>query len=198
MDWTRSETIVLAARDCGQCHGLGLRLDKQGRFTACQCVYRSIFRACYARFRQCYEREKSLSRVSLDGSPRGGRKITWGRKNEEYQADFVLVSRRTLDANEWKLFNYHYLLGADRSLCMRKLQIDRGTFFHAIYRIQARLGRVFRELKPYSLYPLDEYFNGRTENQWTERPLDPVRPPAQAKRIAFSKRRWEVPLTLAA
>jgi hypothetical protein len=31
--------------------------------------------------------------------------------------------------------------------------------------MQEILGRVYRELKPYALYPLDEYFHGRTENQ---------------------------------
>ena len=38
--------------------------------------------------------------------------------------------------------------------------MERGSFFHTVYRIEQKLGRVFRELKPYSLYPLDEYFNG--------------------------------------
>jgi hypothetical protein len=38
--------------------------------------------------------------------------------------------------------------------------MDRGTFFHSIYRIEQRLGRVFAELEPYALYPLREYFSG--------------------------------------
>lgn len=37
--------------------------------------------------------------------------------------------------------------------------MDRGLFFHSIYRIQQKLGKVFRELEPYALYPLDEYFS---------------------------------------
>jgi hypothetical protein len=45
-------------------------------------------------------------------------------------------------------------------LCARKLGIDRGSFFHAVYRIEQKLGRVFRELEPYPLFPLDEYFHG--------------------------------------
>jgi hypothetical protein len=52
------------------------------------------------------------------------------------------------------------VLGADWKLCTRKLGIDRGNFFHAVYRIEQKLGRVFRELEPYCLYPLDEYFQG--------------------------------------
>jgi len=52
------------------------------------------------------------------------------------------------------------LLGADWKLCCRRLKMDRGNFFHTLYRIQQKLGRVFRELEPYALFPLDEYFGG--------------------------------------
>jgi len=38
--------------------------------------------------------------------------------------------------------------------------MDRGEFFHNIYRIEQKLGRAFAELKPFPLYPLDEYFGG--------------------------------------
>ncbi len=86
--------------------------------------------------------------------------LMWGRKDEEYIADFCLVSRRALDDFEHRVFKYHFLLGADWRLCTRKMKIDRGTFFHSVYRIEQRLGRVFRELQPYGLYPLDEYFRG--------------------------------------
>jgi hypothetical protein len=52
-----------------------------------------------------------------------------------------------------------------------------------VYRIEAKLGKVFRELQPYSLYPLDEYFHGRTENPW--RSMDdggePPRPAAAGR-----------------
>jgi hypothetical protein len=86
----------------------------------------------------------------------------YSRKREEFIADFCLVSQRTLNEFDYKLLRYHYLLGADWKLCCRKFQIDRGTFFHYIYRIENRLGRVFAELQPYALYPVDEYFSGIT------------------------------------
>ena len=38
--------------------------------------------------------------------------------------------------------------------------MDRGNFFHEVYRIEHRLGRVFATLQPYPLYPLTEYFGG--------------------------------------
>jgi hypothetical protein len=65
-----------------------------------------------------------------------------------------------LNEQEYKLFRYHFLLGADWKLCTRKLGIDRGNFFHSVYRIEQRLGRMFRELQPYPLFPLDDYFHG--------------------------------------
>jgi hypothetical protein len=65
-----------------------------------------------------------------------------------------------LDDSEHRLFRYHFLLGADWKLCTRKLGGDRGNFFHAVYRIEQKLGKAFRELEPYALFPIDEYFSG--------------------------------------
>lgn len=110
-----------------------------------------------------------MTRVSLEHTGSGGgRRYLWSRKDEEYMADFILVSRRTLTPQEYQLFNAHFLLGADWKLCCQKLRMDRGNFFHAVYRIQQKLGRVFRELEPYSLYPLDEYFG-------SSRTLEPLK-----------------------
>jgi len=164
MEWTRSETIALASASCVFCGGIGLRLDRRSTPQPCNCVLRSIFRACYARFQQCTI-EKRHSQVRLEYAPRANRRITWGRKDEEYCADFHVVSRKTLTPVEWQIFTFHYLLGADWNLCCRRLGLDRGNFFHAVYRIEAKLGRVFRELQPFSLFPLDEYFSGRTYNE---------------------------------
>jgi hypothetical protein len=164
MEWTRSETLVLAQQSCSFCYGLGLRPGRSGASTPCNCVFRAIFRACYARFRQCASKEKYVSRVSLEANPGRHRKSVWGLKNEEYMADFTLVSRRTLDEYEYVIFKSHFLLGADWNLCCRKLNLDRGEFFHEVYRIQQKLGRTFRELEPHALFPLDQYFNSRTKD----------------------------------
>lgn len=160
MNWTRSETLALAQQSCTLCYGLGLCQGRSGSTRPCNCVFRAIFRACYARFKQCASKEKHISRVSLEANPGRQRKGLWGRKDEEFMADFVLVSRRVLgeDSFAYRLFKYHFLLGADWKLCCRKLAIERGEFFHEVYRIQQKLGRVFRELEPYALFPIDEYF----------------------------------------
>lgn len=160
MEWTRSETLTLALAHCTQCRGSGLRLARKGVLSPCNCVLRSIFRICYDRFVKCVSQERHQSRISLEPQVGRNRPNTWGRKDEEFIADFCLVSRRSLTEDEHKLFRYHFLLGADWKLCTRKLGIDRGNFFHAVYRIEQKLGRMFRELQPYPLFPLDDYFHG--------------------------------------
>ncbi|HYO82746.1 MAG TPA: hypothetical protein VES20_15175 [Bryobacteraceae bacterium] len=84
---------------------------------------------------------------------------TWSRFNEEYSADFLSIAKRTLDEEEHKIFRFHYLLGADWRLCCRKLGLDKGQFFHIVYRVQSKLGRAFREIEPYPLFPIRDYFS---------------------------------------
>lgn len=186
MEWSRSETLALATSSCAICHGLGMPLEGR-RKGPCHCVLREIFRACYARFRHCVTKEKYMTRVTLSYTRGRDRALSWGRKDEEYIADFTLISRRTLTEYEYTIFKYHFLLGADWKLCCRRLNLDRGNFFHFVYRIQHKLGRVFRELEPYGLYPLDEYFS--TAIRYTEplsvgcrseRSRGPLRPPVPA------------------
>ncbi len=165
MEWTRTETLALANQQCAYCHGLGLLLGRKNRMSPCNCVLRSIFRACYARFRRCVLKEKHLSRVTLHLLTGNHNKRTWGRKDEEYIADFTLMAKRHLDEGEYQIFKFHFLLGADWKLCCRRLKMDRGIFFHAVYRIQQKLGKAFRETAPYALFPLDEYFNGTMRNE---------------------------------
>lgn len=119
-----------------------------------------MFRICYDRFMRCAEEERHVSHISVEPPSGSHRPMSFGRKHEEYMADFCLVSRRSLTEAEHRLFRYHFLLGADWTLCARKLSMSRGNFFHAVYRIEQKLGRVFRELQPYPLFPLDDYFNG--------------------------------------
>ena len=163
MNWDRSETIGLAKQFCVCCKGKGQQPSQRGKLIPCSCVLRAIFRACYARFRHCVTKEKFMSKVSLMPCQGKETRRTYARLDEEYIADFYLVSRRTLDPFEYMVFRNHFLLGADWRLCCRQMNCDRGSYFHAIYRVQKKLGRVFRELEPYSLFPIDEYFAGKIE-----------------------------------
>jgi|SRR5579884_1612389 len=187
MEWTRSETLALAAPQCAYCYGLGLRDGQDNRKEPCNCVLRQIFRDCYTRFRTCSGQDKYVSRSRLELVPGSSSNYNWARKDEEFAADFCLVSRRALNDVEYRLFKYHFLLGADWRLCCRKLNVDKGIFFHNVYRIQEKLGRIFRELKPYALYPIDEYFDGtRLGVSATRRvfKIRPVKPPLKIRKPA--------------
>ncbi len=168
MTWDRSNTIALAKTTCTHCHGYGLRPGRNHRDTPCNCVFRAVFRACYARFRDCASKEKHLSRVQLEFCGGKDNRKAYGRKVEEYLADFCLIGRRTLTPFEYDLFRFHFLLGADWRLCCGRMRTDRGTFFHTVYRIEQKLGRAFRELQPYGLFPLDEYFGGTIFREGSE------------------------------
>lgn len=159
MEWTRSETLALAKDKCTICDGLGLQSSRKD-VKVCDCVLRGIFRVCYNRFRDCAAGDPSASALSMERGLHRDANGAFGRKQEEYAADFCLVAKRTLTASEHKIFRYHFLLGADYKLCCRKLGMDKGLFFHHVYRIQQKLGAAFRNLAPYPLFPLSDYFGG--------------------------------------
>lgn len=160
-EWTPAAAMCLATHSCSDCSGLGLCVsDRNGAaLRPCNCVLRHIFRICLGRYRDCVRKDYHVSRVRLDaGRGKLGRNC-WSMRNQEFVADFCLVSRRFLNDEEYALFKYHYLLGKEWRFCSQRLGIDRGRFFHAAYRIQQKLGRAFAELRPYALHPLMEYFS---------------------------------------
>lgn len=174
MQWNRSNTIALASTRCTTCFGLGLRPVRGGPDTACHCVCREIFRVCFRRFRECVA-IGSLNAVTWDYYPGGSGSRAYARKREDFGADFILTTKRTLNEEEYRIFRYHHLLGANWKLCCRRLKMDRGLFFHSIYRIQERLGRVFAEMEPYSLFPPDAYFTHSCEPVQACIPPEPTR-----------------------
>lgn len=157
-EWTRSETLALARQNCTFCFGLGMRPGRSGQTSPCNCVFRSIFRACYEKFTEIVLEGSHVAVVSWTQQPNASKQKTYGFKGEEFCADFCTVARRALTEDEHRLFRFHYLLGAGCKICCTKLKMERGYFFHECYRIEQILGRVFRELTPYALFPLDEYF----------------------------------------
>jgi hypothetical protein len=144
---------------------------------------RGIFRVCYTRFRDSVARGKCRTQVTFDRNPRGrSGRGAWGRKEEEYIADFELISRRALDGFHYRLFRWYFILGADWKLCCRRTGLDRGAFFHAVYRIEEKLGRAFYETEPYALYPPNDYFVARRLD------LTEISPAATAPRAGKSRR----------
>jgi len=178
MQWNRSNTIGIAKSSCTYCHGNGTRLVRNGREVPCRCVFRAAFRACWNRFRECAAKGVHSSAVTLELCDGRESRRTFSRMREEYMADFCLVSRRILNDQEHRIFRAHFLLGADWKLCCRQLKLDRGNFFHGVYRIEQKLGRAFADLEPYPLFPLEDYFSGLAQKVVaTVRPIE-IRPPS--------------------
>ena len=137
-----------------------MRELQRGLDKPCQCVFRGIFRTCYEHFRECANATEQPGAVTLERNQgRSGYRI-FSLKRQEYAADFCLAARRALSEQEYRIFRYAFLLRADAVLCCRYLEIDQGFFFHELYRVEETLGRYFAELRPYPLYPIDEYMGG--------------------------------------
>lgn len=143
--WDRGDVIALAYARCTRCHGLGLRNPWGRGERPCECALRNIFRVCLRRYHEL--REVGWAHVRWD-------------VRVEYVVDFEWVCRRHLSDWEWRLFRMHMLDGRPWDECVGPLRTDRGNFFHAVYRIEQRLGRALRETQPYPLYPPAEYFAG--------------------------------------
>ena len=90
----------------------------------CACIWRGVFRACF----DCYE-----ERVSSD-----------------YCADFVIVARRSLSPEDYRIFQRRFLNGESTKASKSR-----------ILRIEQKLGRIFCELKPHPLYPVGRYLSYR-------------------------------------
>lgn len=147
---------MLATNGCIRCYGLGYRFGRGASITACGCVLRAAFDRVHWRYRQigC---DLSGARLTQEAGAHGP---VFSMKNAEFRVDFVLVARRELGADTlaYRIFREHFLEGGDWKLCARRMRINRGHFFHAIYRIKETVGAALLETLPFPLYPTDAYF----------------------------------------
>lgn len=161
--WNASKALELSMNSCTQCNGMGSRAMERIN-SPCGCVFRTIFRKCFYKFLELRDQDRSVSKIQLEVISSMGRKprgsLSWSRPHEEFIADFLIISRKALRDYplERSIFNMHYLEGAFWNRCTEKLKLDRGAFFHSVYRLQQRLGRKYFETLPYALFPLDDYF----------------------------------------
>ena len=162
--------IGLAPVSCALCSGTGQCFGVRGRLRPCACVARAVCRICLLRYDECRAMQGGNGGVSYEQTERGRSLVRfYGMRREEYIADVELTARRVLLPEEWSLFELHMLRKLTWRACCPTLRLDRGNFFHAVYRIETKLGLAFGALEPYSLLP-GEYFGGRAP------------PPAQVKR----------------
>lgn len=150
---------LLARLRCVDCMGCGLYISRD-QWVVCNCVLRAVFRQCLYAWQE-FKAQESYRPAVLDVRSGKPRRWLWGRKDIEYVADFELVGRRSLYGVDKQIFELHFLGGLMWYQCIPRLEVwlTRGNFFHAVYRVEQKLGRVFCELRPYPLYPIDEYFS---------------------------------------
>ena len=152
--WNCGIALGLSRPHCSFCRGLGL-VDGRTGTRPCGCVLRAIFNICNRRYRS------SVIGFATVSPEHDTRRLYWSNKEAEFCADFVVIARRVLHGDQYRLFRMHILDRNDWKCCAPKLGLDRGMFFHLVYTVKERLGRAFYETEPYSLFPVDEYFTRR-------------------------------------
>jgi hypothetical protein len=165
--------VALSKPSCRRCAGLGAIRTRQGCRT-CACVLRRVFRACLTSYHHCQASMGSAGAVQYErvGHAQGRCAIVASFKRAEYAADFLMLARRVLadrpveravfeayhvDNLEWRIAvpRVNHLLRPPRPL-------NRGSFFHAVYRAEGLLGRAIVDCRPYSFFPPRQYFSGFT------------------------------------
>lgn len=153
---------ALAASDnaCRTCFGRGYMLCKTGK-APCRCVLKSIFRSMLGRYRSyVFETGRSIrDRAVLCRWSHTG--PVWCRPRTEFIADFRTLARRTLPEAQLRIFVLHYIDLHPWRECCHTLGLERGEFFHELYRIEAAIGYAAATLEPYGLYPVDTYLSAR-------------------------------------
>lgn len=141
---------------CMQCYGLGYRFGRGALIQACGCVLRAAFDHVHWKYRSI-ERDRSGARLTREAGANGP---VFSMKNADFCADFVVVAKRELgeDTLAYQIFRQHFLDGADWKVCARRMQIDRGHFFHSVYRVKEKVGAALLSTVPFALYPTDSYF----------------------------------------
>lgn len=92
----------------------------------------------------------------------------------EFRADFILLAKRTLADREMGVFWLHKIHQMEWRECCRRLHLDRGNFFHAVYRLEQQVGKACMETQPFGLFPTSRYFqpadvHSRTSWGWQTR-----------------------------
>lgn len=134
--WTKELVERVADPRC-DCWGQGFVKREDGETVPCACVLRAVFRAVWERFDELDARTTfRMNRPTRIGA-------TYAHTEIEFCADFHLCVKRTLNAQQHKLFTNYVLLARPDGPADQLAQIA------------ALLGRAFTEN---ALWPLDRYF----------------------------------------
>lgn len=150
---TPESFVELAVNWCDTCHGTGFSPRRPAQ--VCPCVYRVIFRRCYAQFRKCRQDARSTQPLPLErrSTPQGTRHTTWVRRNEDYCADFELAARQALSPGMHRLFRLHYLLRCPAPLIAKHFHLHPTVVKRLLLDVQSSVGARIVEAAPYSIFP---------------------------------------------
>jgi hypothetical protein len=163
--------LALSAPSCRHCRGLG-EVPVRRRFRVCACVLRRVFRACLTSYGHCQASMGSAGAVQYErlGHAQGRCAIVASFKRAEYAADFILLARRALadrpiDLAVFEAYHIEARGWKDAApLVNGKLHpprpLNRGSFFHTVYRVESILGKAIVNARPYSIFPPADYFSG--------------------------------------
>lgn len=157
--WTRADVLGLARQGCTNCQGRGWFVKTPGY--ACHCVTRAIFHQLMAEWHKIKNAEHLAQfRVEQIGQ-RGGKTVRrggWSMKRPEFVADLEILAKRVLAPTDFRVWRLYHCYGAQYREACALLDMDKGTFFHAVYRVENQVGRAAREVRPYALFPIADYY----------------------------------------
>ncbi len=146
LPWDGFCPSVLASEKCPQCEGSGVRCTlKRLKSHICPCVYRSIARRCAVRWQ--------IIQMAPETKPRQLR-CRYDMPRAEWAADFWMTTRAAVDGTHWLIWRNIRLYNERVDVVQRELRMDRGTFFHALYRAEQVIGHalLWRGLWPAGRY----------------------------------------------
>jgi hypothetical protein len=164
-NWSGFEERALAWRkladaECRRCLGWGLRFMPRSGHPVCDCVWRTIFCRALSSYWRLDTSLHPIRKVTKRG-------VSYSFPSQEYRADFELICLKLFTKNSmrWHVVRLHFLSQVQWKPCVAALEstlkrrVSRGEFFHEVYLIEAKCGRALLQVRPYPLYPIDEYFH---------------------------------------
>jgi hypothetical protein len=120
---------------------------------------REVFRACYQHYLNCGVEHSGGAELERCNDGRGH--ISYSRRAEDFRCDFECIAKRALTLRQHVIFKRHFLGSESGTEVAKRLSITTAAFAYEVEEIEQRLGRAYRDTKPYALHPLWKYFGAR-------------------------------------
>jgi len=147
--WDSATLANLAVEGCKNCLGLGRPVSQNPKLP-CRCVTRRVFKRYLGRYHRLgWIHGRTFPRCTGNGW------VTWEMPGADWRADFEMVVRHAISpAGQWRtsskianavardeIFTLYHLQEQPWRTCLailaqRGIGIDRGNFFHEVYRVE--------------------------------------------------------------